>query len=333
MTKNFVDPFGRSINYLRLSVTDKCNLNCFYCRSDPGRCTVESTDEELTVDDYRCIGKVAVSLGINRIRLTGGEPLLRADIVEIVESIAGIEGMNDVSLTTNGMLLDKMAERLATAGLNRVNISLDSLDELNFQQITQGGRLQSTLKGIQKSLEVGLAPIKLNVVLLKGINDHEIEKFIRLTLDRDLHVRFIEYMPTAGQQSKWSNYFLDLTRVMEIAASIAPLQEIKGEHGGGPAQYYMLQGAVGKIGLISPLSRHFCARCNRLRVTADGKLKPCLFSEAEVDLRPALGDLEKLRAKFVEAAAIRTDPQNAGCDPQHRSIQYEGKRPMFQIGG
>jgi GTP 3',8-cyclase len=333
MTKKLVDSFGRSINYLRLSVTDKCNLNCFYCRSDPGRCTVENTDEELTVDDYRRIGEVAVALGISRIRLTGGEPLLRADIVEIVAAIAGIEGMNDVSLTTNGILLEKMAEELAAAGLKRVNISLDSLDELNFRQITQGGRLKSTLTGIECALAAGLAPIKLNVVLLKGINDHEIEKFIRLTIDRDLHVRFIEYMPTAGQQGKWSDYFLDLTRVLEIARGVAPLQEVQGEHGGGPARYYTLQGAVGKIGLISPLSRHFCADCNRLRVTADGKLKPCLFSAAEVDLRSALGDVEQLKMKFREAVALRTDPRFTASNADERGDQLLEKRSMFQIGG
>ncbi|MEW5921956.1 MAG: GTP 3',8-cyclase MoaA [Bacillota bacterium] len=333
MSNKLVDPFGRAINYLRLSVTDKCNLNCFYCRSDPNRCTVEPSEEELTVDHYRQISEVAVALGITRIRLTGGEPLLRTDIVDIVKSIAGTTGIGDVSLTTNGMLLEKMAEELAAARLKRVNISLDSLDEANFRQITKGGRLKSTLKGIERSLQAGLVPVKLNVVLLKGINDHEIEKFIRLTLDRDLHVRFIEYMPTTGQQGKWSQYFLDLARVMEIGASVAPLQAVEGEHGGGPARYYTLQGAVGKIGLISPLSRHFCACCNRLRVTADGKLKPCLFSEDEVDLRPALGDGEKLQEKFREAMALRTDPRIAACTPGERSGQFRGKRFMSQIGG
>ena len=333
MTKKFVDSFGRSINYLRLSVTDKCNLNCFYCRSDPGRCSVENTEIELTVDEYRQIGEVAVALGISRIRLTGGEPLVRPDIVEIVGAIANIKGMDDVSLTTNGMLLEEMAGNLAAAGLKRVNISLDSLDEINFQQITRGGRLQSTLRGIECALDAGLAPVKLNVVLLKGINDHEIEKFIRLTLDRDLHVRFIEYMPTGGQQGKWSDYFLDLTRVVELARSVAPLQELEGEHGGGPARYYSLQGAVGKVGLISPLSRHFCASCNRLRITGDGKLKPCLFSDVEVDLRPALGNKEKMEAKFREAVALRTDPQITGVTPGERSGQLLGRRSMFQIGG
>lgn len=331
--QKFEDPFGRAINYLRLSVTDKCNLNCFYCRSDPGRCTVESTDEELSAADFHQISEVAVALGITRVRLTGGEPLLRSDIVELVAAIAGIKGMEDVSLTTNGILLDKMAQSLAAAGLKRVNISLDSLDEMNFHQITQGGRLQSALKGIDSSLEAGLVPVKLNVVLLKGINDHEIEKFIKLTMDRDLHVRFIEYMPTAGHHGKWSNFFLDLTRVTELARGIAPLQEVKGEHGGGPAQYFALQGAVGKIGLISPLSRHFCTKCNRLRVTADGKLKPCLFTDAEVDLRPALGDREKLKEKFREAAALRTDPKQASTTSAERSDQFEGTRPMFKIGG
>lgn len=333
MTGKLVDQYGRVIDYLRLSVTDKCNLSCFYCRSDPNKCTVEPSEAKLSVENYRQISEAVEELGISRIRLTGGEPLLRRDIVDIVRTIAGTRGIRDVSLTTNGMLLEKMAADLAAAGLKRVNISLDSLDEANFRQITKGGCLESTLTGIESSLQAGLVPVKLNVVLLKGINDHEIEKFVRLTLDRDLHVRFIEYMPATGQQGKWSDYFLDLDRVMEIAAAIAPLQELKGQHGGGPARYYTLQGAVGKIGLISPLSRHFCAQCNRLRVTADGKIKPCLFSADEVDLYPALGDRKALKEKFQEAMALRTDPNIAAATPMERSGQFRGRRFMSQIGG
>ncbi len=333
MASKLVDRYGRAITYLRLSVTDKCNLNCFYCRSDPSKCAVEPSEARLSVEHYRQISEVAGALGISRIRLTGGEPLLRTDIVKIVEAVAGAKGIRDLSLTTNGMLLDRMAEDLAAAGLKRVNISLDSLDEENFRQITKGGCLESALTGIESALKAGLVPVKLNVVLLKGINDHEIEKFLRLTLDQDLHVRFIEYMPTTGQEGKWADYFLDLARVMEIGASIAPLKQLKGEHGGGPARYYSLEGAVGKIGLISPLSRHFCAQCNRLRVTADGKLKPCLFSEDEVDLYPALGNVQALKIKFKEAMSLRADPCIVASTPEERRGQFRGKRFMSQIGG
>jgi len=273
-----------------------------------------------------------VELGITRIRLTGGEPLVRPDILEIVGGLAAIPGLKDLSLTTNGILLEKIAFELAGAGLKRVNISLDSLDEANFRQITNGGKLQSTLRGIERALQAGLTPVKLNVVLLKGINEHEIEKFVAMTIDQELDVRFIEYMPTQGQK-KWADLFLPLERVIEVAGKIAPLMPVEGEHGGGPAQYVRLEGATGKIGLISPLSRHFCDRCNRLRVTSDGKIKPCLFSEEEVDLRPYLYDREQLKAKFREALQIKPDPRMVARNPVERVKQFKGKRPMTQIGG
>jgi len=334
LSSKFKDPFGREITYLRLSVTEQCNLSCFYCRSHPGECSREreTGKDLLTIEDCLTIGQVAVELGITRIRLTGGEPLVRPDILEITGGLAALPGLKDLSLTTNGILLEKIAFKLAEAGLKRVNISLDSLDEANFRQITNGGKLHSTLKGIEKSLQAGLTPVKINVVLLKGINDHEIEKFVRMTIDQDLDVRFIEYMPTQGQK-KWSNFFLPLEKVLEVAERIAPVVPVEGEHGGGPAQYVRMKGATGKIGLISPLSRHFCDRCNRLRVTSDGKIKPCLFSEAEIDLRPYFSDKEQLKAKFYEALQIKPDPQKVATNPVDRVMQFEGKRSMTQIGG
>jgi cyclic pyranopterin phosphate synthase len=330
--QKFTDSYGREVNYLRLSVTEQCNLSCFYCRSTPGECGKETGKELLTVENCLTIGQVAVDLGITRIRLTGGEPLLRPDILDITGGLAAIPGLKDLSLTTNGILLEKIAFKLAAAGLKRVNISLDSLDEANFHQITNGGKLQSTLQGIEHSLQAGLTPVKINVVLLKGINDHEIEKFVAMTMEKELDVRFIEYMPTQGQK-KWSHLFLPLQRVLEIAEKIAPLVTVDGEHGGGPAQYFRLEGAVGKIGLISPLSRHFCDRCNRLRVTSDGKIKPCLFSDDEIDLRPYFSAKEQLRAKFFEALQVKPDPRKVACSPVDRVRQFQGKRSMTQIGG
>ncbi|RJX27961.1 MAG: GTP 3',8-cyclase MoaA [Dethiobacter sp.] len=332
MLQKFTDSYGREVNYLRLSVTEQCNLSCFYCRSTPGECGKETGKELLTVENCLTIGQVAVDLGITRIRLTGGEPLLRPDILDITGGLAAIPGLKDLSLTTNGILLEKIAFKLAAAGLKRVNISLDSLDEANFHQITNGGKLQSTLQGIEHSLQAGLTPVKINVVLLKGINDHEIEKFVAMTMEKELDVRFIEYMPTQGQK-KWSHLFLPLQRVLEIAEKIAPLVTVDGEHGGGPAQYFRLEGAVGKIGLISPLSRHFCDRCNRLRVTSDGKIKPCLFSDDEIDLRPYFSAKEQLRAKFFEALQVKPDPRKVACSPVDRVRQFQGKRSMTQIGG
>lgn len=332
MAEGFIDSYGREINYLRLSVTEKCNLSCFYCRSNPLECGKVAGKELLTVDNYRTLGQVAVALGMTRIRLTGGEPLIRPDILQIVAVLSSIHGLKDLSLTTNGILLEKMAFDLAKAGLKRVNISLDSLDETNFRNITKGGKLRSTLAGIEQSLQAGLTPIKINVVLLKGINDHEIEKFLALTMDKDLHVRFIEYMPMQGSE-KWSHFFLPLETVIGLAEKIAPIISIHGEHGGGPAQYFQLKGAVGKIGLISPMSRHFCDRCNRLRVTSDGKIKPCLFSKDEIDLRPWLNNKERIKEKFFEAINMKPDPGNVACNPVDRVKQFEGKRSMTQIGG
>jgi len=332
MVNKFLDSYGREVNYLRLSVTEQCNLSCFYCRSNPLQCGKDPGRELLTVDDYHTLGQVAVDLGITRIRLTGGEPLIRPDILQIVAALSSIPGLKDLSLTTNGILLEKMAFDLAKAGLKRVNISLDSLDETNFRNITKGGKLKSTLIGIEQSLQAGLTPNKINVVLLKGINDHEIEKFIALTIDKELDVRFIEYMPMQGTE-KWSHLFLPLKAVMDLAEKMAPIISLHGEHGGGPAQYFQLKGAVGKIGLISPLSRHFCDRCNRLRVTSDGKIKPCLFSKEEIDLRSCLDDKEKIKEKFLEAVKVKPDPGSVACNASDRVKQFEGNRSMTQIGG
>lgn len=330
--EKFIDPYGRDVNYLRLSVTEQCNLSCFYCRSNPLECGKSGGKELLTVQDITKIAEAAVELGITRIRLTGGEPLIRFDILSIVESMSAIPGLKDLSLTTNGILLEKMAAQLAAAGLKRVNISLDSLNEANFSNITNGGKLQSTLKGIDNSLKAGLTPLKINMVLLKGINDHEIENFLSLTIKEELDVRFIEYMPTQGAE-KWSNFFLPLQSVVKIAEKIAPLEDVPGEHGGGPAHYFRLKGALGKVGLISPISRHFCHRCNRLRVTSDGKIKPCLFSGDEIDLRGSLSSKEKIKEKFFEALKKKPDPYKAAANPADRVRQYQSSRSMSQTGG
>lgn len=327
-----VDPYGREISYLRLSVTERCNLNCIYCRSNPLECGRRQGKELLTAEGCLDIGRAAVELGMTRIRLTGGEPLMRPDILEIVSGLAAIPGLEDLSLTTNGIFLDKMAFDLAAAGLKRVNISLDSLDEVNFRNITNGGRLNSTLEGIEKSLQAGLVPLKINVVLLKGINDHEIERFIAMTMEQELCVRFIEYMPMQ-EHKKWENLFLPLSKVIERAKKIGPIVFIEGDHdpGGGPAQYFRLEGATGKIGLITPLSCHFCHSCNRLRVTADGKIKPCLLSNEEVDLYPFLASREKIKEQFRAALKLRTDPHAVDRDPFRK--MFQGKRSMSQIGG
>ncbi len=332
MLEKLVDTFGRKVNYLRLSVTEQCNLNCFYCRSSPVECGVATQEAYLNVDEIVSIGEVAVELGIQRIRLTGGEPLLRPDILKIVHGLAKIPGIEDLSLTTNGVLLHKMAFDLAEAGLMRINISLDSLDEANFKHITNGGKLSNTLLGIEKAIQAGLTPVKLNVVLLKGVNDHEIKNFLLMTLNKEIDIRFIEFMP-CSQEGKWTSHFLSQEKVTEIAQNIAPLESVEGEHGGGPARYFRLQGAMGKIGLISPLSQHFCDRCNRLRVTSDGKIKPCLFSNEEIDLAPHLRDKKILKEKFKEALNVKPDPGQVAEEPLERGKQFKSIRSMTQTGG
>jgi cyclic pyranopterin phosphate synthase len=331
LLEKLVDPYGRIINYLRLSVTEHCNLNCVYCRSEQQVCRAGVKEEVLTIQECLAIAEAAVELGMTRIRLTGGEPLVHPDILDIISGISRMDGLMDLSMTTNAVLLDSMAFKLAEAGLDRVNISLDSLDEETYRRITRGGKLYKTLNGIEKALQAGLTPVKINMLLLKGVNDHEIRRFVALTLDKELDVRFIEYMPFLGQEN-WQQYYLPLDRVMEIASAIAPLVPVKGEHG-GPAKYYRLQGASGKIGLIPTLSRHICSVCNRLRVTPACTIKPCLFSADEIDLKPGLSDKEVLKEKFRAALKLKPDPARVYCSPYERVKQFQGKRFMTQIGG
>ncbi len=329
--EKLVDPFGREIDYLRVSVIDSCNLKCFYCVPDSGSCS-PNLSEVMSLEEILKIIKAVAALGIKKVRLTGGEPLVRKDIVEMVSKISDIQGITDISLTTNGILLRKLAPVLKKAGLNRVNISLDSLNPENFKKITRGGALKKTQQGIQAALKAGLTPVKINVVAMKGINDGEIEEFVKLTLEHDLHVRFIEYMPISRSHDKqWGEYFMPLSEIQEICERIGPLVEDESYQGNGPAAYYRILGAKGLLGFISPVSRHFCGRCNRLRVTSDGKIKPCLFSMDEVGLLEARGDEEKLKELFIRSLELRPDPYKVDKNPDSRFNC--SRREMQQIGG
>lgn len=325
-----VDAFGRKLEYLRVSVVDSCNLRCFYCTPNDS-CKPRQVRNTLERDMIVRAVRGAAAAGIRKIRLTGGEPLMRKDIVQLVAEISEIPGILDLSLTTNGTMLEKLAGPLAAAGLKRVNISLDSLDGEKFNRITRGGNLQTTLAGIDAAFEAGLTPVKLNMVVMKGINDHEIGNFARLTMEREIHVRFIEYMPMLGQEDLWHAHYLPNTDIMKRCAQVAPLIPLTADdefH--GPARNYRLDGAKGTLGFITPVSRHFCEQCNRLRLTCDGKLKPCLFSADEVDLMPALESGQDLVPYFKKAASIKpalseTSPATMGstCGP----------RGMVDIGG
>lgn len=324
-----LDPFGRKLEYLRVSVVDSCNLRCFYCA--PGdSCKPRSVRGQLERENIVQAVAAAAASGIRKVRLTGGEPLIRKDIVDLVRDIARIPGIEDLSLTTNGTLLAQLAKPLAEAGLKRVNISLDSLNRLNFKQITCGGRLQATLDGIDAAFAAGLGPVKINMVVMKGLNDNEVPDFARLTLEREIHIRFIEYMPMLGQKETWKKHYLPSQDIMELCAQVMPLEPVPEEDLHGPARNFRYPGGVGLLGFITPVSQHFCAHCNRLRLTSDGKLKPCLFSTDEIDLLPALVAGEDLTPFYREAA--RRKPACSDTSPAAQGGTC-GPQGMVEIGG
>jgi cyclic pyranopterin phosphate synthase len=322
------DSFQRPINYLRISVTDRCNLRCVYCMPEEG-VPLMLHDDILSYEEIVTVVRAAAEMGINKVRLTGGEPLVRTGLPALVRLIAEVKTIDDISLTTNGILLARYAAELKEAGLHRVNISLDSLRPERFRQITRCGELEDTLAGIAAAHAAGLEPVKINVVVLAGVNDDELTDFARKTLSDGWHVRFIEHMPVNGDDSG----LLGLVSVAEMRRRIGTLGELspwKTDVGNGPAKYFRLPGAAGTIGFITPVTEHFCYQCNRLRLTADGKLRPCLLSEAEIDLRGPLrrgASPEELKALIEKAVAEK--PKG------HRLA--EGRpakgRPFSQVGG
>jgi len=317
-----IDSYGRNINYLRISVTDLCNLRCRYCMPEEGIMKIQH-DKVMKLEEIYELSKAFISLGINKIRITGGEPLVRKGIINLVENIAELEGVKDFAMTTNGQLLKKYAKDLKNAGLNRVNISLDTLDEKKYFDITKGGHLSQVLEGIEEAKRVGLTPIKLNVVLVGGFNENEIENFVNLTKNEEIDVRFIELMPI-GQAKDWSlNKFISNKIVLE---RVSELKEIKKQDISSPASYYKLPGGKGKVGFINPISCKFCDNCNRVRLTADGKVKPCLHSNDEIDLITALRKGEDVKRIIIDL--INNKPKEHNLE--------EGKyinRNMISIGG
>jgi cyclic pyranopterin phosphate synthase len=320
------DSFQRPINYLRISVTDRCNLRCVYCMPEEG-VTLMSHHDILTYEEIYTVAKVAAGLGINKVRLTGGEPLVRLGLADLVKMLAGIKGIDDLSLTTNGILLAEQAAALKKAGLRRVNISLDTLRPERFRQITRCGELEDTLKGIEAAHAVGLEPVKINMVVMAGINNDELIDFARKTIDDGWHVRFIEHMPVTENESINLVSAKEMKKRLDVLGKMEP---IKLEVGNGPAKYYRFPGAKGTVGFITPITEHFCYQCNRLRLTADGKLRPCLLSEQEIDLRGALrsGASPQELKRLIEKA-IASKPE--------RHYLSEGKkrngRPFSQVGG
>jgi cyclic pyranopterin phosphate synthase len=324
------DSLNRSIRYLRISVTDRCNLRCQYCMPAEG-VPWKSHQDILRYEEIERIVRAAVGLGITQVRLTGGEPLVRAGIVDLVGLLARIEGLEDLALTTNGTLLARYAQELARAGLKRVNVSLDTLRAERFAAITRGGNLADTLDGLRAAEEAGLQPLKINMVVMRGRNDDEVVEMARLTLRHPWHVRYIEVMPLEGNVLLQASEFVASAEVRaRLEEAFGPLHSAPAPHGNGPAAYYLLPGGVGSIGFISPVSAHFCATCNRLRLTADGRLRPCLLADDEIDLRKLLRDgADEARLQDVLREAIAAKPQGHHLSEQ---IIPHG-RVMSQIGG
>ena len=321
------DSWQRQINYLRISVTDHCNLNCVYCSAGPVPHLPRS--EILSYEEIQRLVRVAASLGITKVRLTGGEPLVRPDLVVLVRMVSQIEGIDDVSLTTNGILLGQYAAELKKAGLDRVNVSLDTLRADRFQRITGQAQLNEVLAGIDAANRVGLQPVKINMVVMRGINDDEVVDFARMTVDPGWHVRFIEFMPLGTSEGE-ALQTVSTREIQEQILTLGKLEPYTGKTGNGPARYYRLPGAKGTIGFISPMTEHFCHSCNRLRLTADGQLRPCLLDDDEVNLKEALrhgASTERLKELIQKAVAIKRERHhlNEGAGPP--------ERPMRQIGG
>lgn len=316
-----IDRLGREITYLRISVTDKCNLRCRYCMPEAGVCKKSHADM-LTEDEIVTAVEAAASLGITKLRLTGGEPLVKKNIVSICRRAAAVEGIREVCLTTNGVRLPELAGQLRQAGVIRLNLSLDTLDEEKYAYITRVGKLEAFHAGLQAALEAGFEKIKINSVLIGGFNEADIPALAALTRQYPVDVRFIELMPMYDGGDFDQRAFIPCSRVLEQLPEAVPVQA-----DGGVAKLYRLPEAKGNIGLISPLSAHFCASCNRIRLTADGKVKPCLHSGDEYSLK----GLELSEMRRVLQEAIWNKPAWHGdLDAQHRS---KAGRNMNQIGG
>jgi len=321
------DSFQRPVNYLRISITDRCNLRCIYCMPPEGVPLMPRSDL-LTYEEIEMVVRAAAEMGINKVRLSGGEPLARTGLVNLIRMLSQIEGIDDISLTTNGVLLRHQAAQLKEAGLQRVNISLDTLNRRRFQEITGYDKLPEVLEGIEQAHKVKLEPVKINVVVMRGINDDELLDFALLGKE-GWHVRFIELMPLANRNIKHPE-FVSAEEMWQSLASLGRLEPCAPPTGEGPAKYYQLPGAKGTMGFITPISEHFCFKCNRLRLTADGKLLPCLLSDEEIDLCPTLGmgaSSQEIKRLILEAIASKPEGHRVaqGFVPQ--------RRLMTQVGG
>jgi GTP 3',8-cyclase len=324
MMTSLIDPYYRRIDYLRLAVTDRCNLRCVYCMPPEGVPHLRHEDI-LTYEEMVRFLRISVKAGISKVRLTGGEPLVRKDLDFLIREISTLREDVDISLTTNGTLLARQAEKLASAGLKRVNVSIDSLDPGTYRRITRTGDLADALAGVEAALAAGLDPVKINVVVLDHLFD-ELEGFVDLMRRLPVHVRFIEYMSPCGMFD--GSYYVSAEEIRRRLFGHGEAVLAKPPRGAGPARYFSLPGARGKIGFISPVSSHFCPECNRLRLTADGKMKPCLFSREEDDVR------DILRSNTDDEPVLEAIRLSLSKKPRdHGGFPESSGRSMSQIGG
>ena len=328
-----LDKFNREINYLRVSITDRCNLHCTYCRPKEG-ISLQGHDDILRYEEIIRIVTVAVKMGLVKVRVTGGEPLVRRGFVAFIAALKKINGLKDISLTTNGILLEEFARNIFDAGICRINISLDSLNKDKYFRITNGGNLKAVLRGIAKAEEIGFFPIKINTVAIKGFNDDEVLDFAQLAVNKPFQMRFIELMPV-GQAKLDREDYMPTSQIIQKISKRYELEKIKDKKNksDGPAKIFKIKGGCGEIGFINPVSDHFCSTCNRLRLTSDGKLRVCLLKEDEVDLKKALREncndteLEKL---IRDAILLKPKQHDLVCTEMHLKKCY---RNMSAIGG
>lgn len=325
-----LDDHCRQITYLRLSITDRCNLRCLYCAPVQEMVKLQH-DDILRYEELLRLARLGLQTGLTKIRVTGGEPLIRLGVEPFLASLNALPGIREICLTTNGVLLAEKAAGLWQAGLRRLNISLDSLIPARYARITGSDALDRVWEGIHAAAALGFAPIKINCVILRGLNDDELLDFARLSLDHPWHIRFLEFMPI-GRSSRWrSDYFLPADQMRSRLQQYGPLKELPPASNSGPAQRYRYPGAQGEIGFISPLSQHFCQDCNRLRLTADGRLRPCLFGDEEIDLKGPL------RAGASDADLLELFQQAILRKPARHHLNQDLASPcarsMSSIGG
>lgn len=329
-----LDQYDREINYLRVSITDRCNLRCTYCRPKEG-IALKGHEDILRYEDIIRVVAQAVKLGLIKVRLTGGEPLVRRGFVEFVAALKKIDGLQDISLTTNGILLDRFADDIFQVGINRINISLDSLNKEKYFQITGGGNIDDVFRGIAAAEKTGFSPIKINAVVINGLNDDEVLNFVEWAVKKPFQIRFIEIMPISEVNVNQPDEFLATAKLLSLISKHFQLDQIGGKKkkSDGPAKIYKIKGGLGEIGFINPVSNHFCATCNRLRLTADGKLRSCLLNDAEIDLKEALSchcNDDELAGLIRQAILLKPKQHDLDCSDRHLKKCH---RDMSDIGG